>query len=79
MNIPQQTIEHIKERTDITELVSGYIKLEKRGRNYVGLCPFHNEKTPSFSVSPEKQICHCFGCKKGGNVFQFLMEIENIS
>lgn len=79
VNIPQQTIEYVKDRTDITELVSGYIKLEKRGRNYVGLCPFHNEKTPSFSVSPEKQICHCFGCKKGGNVFQFLMEIENIS
>ena len=79
MSIPQETIEYIRERTDITDLVSGYLKLEKRGRNYVGLCPFHDEKTPSFSVSPEKQICHCFGCKKGGNVFQFLMEIENIS
>ncbi|CAM4142221.1 DNA primase [Lacicoccus alkaliphilus] len=79
MSIPQETIEYVRERTDITDLVSGYLKLEKRGRNYVGLCPFHDEKTPSFSVSPEKQICHCFGCKKGGNVFQFIMEIENIS
>ena len=55
------------------------MKLEKRGRNYIGLCPFHDEKTPSFTVSEDKQICHCFGCKKGGNVFQFTQEIEGIS
>lgn len=79
LRIPVETIEKIREQTDITELVASYIKLERRGRNYVGLCPFHEEKTPSFSVSPDKQIAHCFGCKKGGNVFQFLMEIENIS
>lgn len=79
MRIPEETITQIKDQTDITELVASYIKLERRGRNYVGLCPFHDEKTPSFSVSPEKQIAHCFGCKKGGNVFQFLMEIESMS
>ena len=79
MRIPEETIAKIKNETDITELVASYIKLERRGRNYVGLCPFHDEKTPSFSVSPEKQIAHCFGCKKGGNVFQFLMEIESMS
>lgn len=79
MRIPEETITKIKNETDITELVASYIKLERRGRNYVGLCPFHDEKTPSFSVSPDKQIAHCFGCKKGGNVFQFLMEIESIS
>ncbi|CAD2075554.1 DNA primase [Jeotgalicoccus aerolatus] len=79
MRIPEETIAKIKDETDITELVASYIKLERRGRNYVGLCPFHDEKTPSFSVSPDKQIAHCFGCKKGGNVFQFLMEIENVS
>lgn len=79
MRIPEETIAKIKDETDITELVASYIKLERRGRNYVGLCPFHDEKTPSFSVSPEKQIAHCFGCKKGGNVFQFLMEIESMS
>lgn len=77
MRISEETVEAVKNGTDITELVSSYIKLEKRGRNYVGLCPFHDEKTPSFTVSPDKQICHCFGCKKGGNVFQFYMEIEN--
>lgn len=79
MRIPDETVEAVKQGTDITDLVSSYIKLEKRGRNYVGLCPFHNEKTPSFTVSPDKQICHCFGCKKGGNVLQFYMEVENVS
>lgn len=79
MNIEQEIINEIREKNDIVDLVGQYVKLEKRGRNYVGLCPFHDEKTPSFSVSPEKQICHCFGCKKGGNVFQFLEQIESIS
>lgn len=72
-------IEQILNETDIVDIVSDYVQLTKRGRNYIGLCPFHDEKTGSFSVSPEKQICHCFGCKKGGNAFQFLMQIENIS
>ncbi|GGB04671.1 DNA primase [Macrococcus hajekii] len=79
MQISQETINDIREKNDILSLVSQYVRLEKRGRNYIGLCPFHDEKTPSFSVSPEKQICHCFGCKKGGNVFQFLEQIENIT
>lgn len=79
VRIPQATIDEIKQNTDILDVVSEYVKLEKRGRNYIGLCPFHDEKTPSFTVSEDKQICHCFGCKKGGNVFQFIQEIEKVS
>lgn len=79
MRIDQATINEIKDKTDILDLVSEYVKLEKRGRNYIGLCPFHDEKTPSFTVSEDKQICHCFGCKKGGNVFQFTQEIKGLS
>lgn len=78
MRIDQSVINEIKDKTDILDLVSEYVKLEKRGRNYIGLCPFHDEKTPSFTVSEDKQICHCFGCKKGGNVFQFTQEIKDI-
>ncbi|HCV3008942.1 TPA: DNA primase [Staphylococcus aureus] len=79
MRIDQSIINEIKDKTNILDLVSEYVKLEKRGRNYIGLCPFHDEKTPSFTVSEDKQICHCFGCKKGGNVFQFTQEIKDIS
>ncbi|HEF4448625.1 TPA: DNA primase [Staphylococcus aureus] len=79
MRIDQSIINEIKDKTDILDLVSEYVELEKRGRNYIGLCPFHDEKTPSFTVSEDKQICHCFGCKKGGNVFQFTQEIKDIS
>ncbi|MCD9073087.1 DNA primase [Staphylococcus epidermidis] len=79
MRIDQSVIDEIKNKTDILDLVSEYVKLEKRGRNYIGLCPFHDEKTPSFTVSEDKQICHCFGCKKGGNVFQFTQEIKDVS
>lgn len=79
MRIEQELINEIREKNDILDVVSEYVKLEKRGRNYIGLCPFHDEKTPSFSVSEDKQICHCFGCKKGGNVFQFIQEIKGIS
>lgn len=64
LRIEQSVINEIKDKTDILDLVSEYVKLEKRGRNYIGLCPFHDEKTPSFTVSEDKQICHCFGCKK---------------
>lgn len=78
MRIDQSTINEIKDKTDILDVVSEYVKLEKRGRNYIGLCPFHDEKTPSFTVSEDKKICHCFGCKKGGNVFQFIQEIKDI-
>ncbi|MCU7556867.1 DNA primase [Macrococcus capreoli] len=79
MQIDPKIINEIREKNDILDVVSQYVKLEKRGRNYIGLCPFHDEKTPSFSVSVDKQICHCFGCKKGGNVFQFIEQIENVS
>ncbi len=77
--IPEVKIEEIRSASDIVSVVSRYVALKKAGKNFKGLCPFHKEKTPSFIVSPEKQICHCFGCGKGGNVFNFLMSIENIS
>lgn len=79
MQIPEHQVEEIKTNTDIVDLISGYVQLRKRGRNFIGLCPFHNEKTPSFTVSPDKQIYHCFGCHAGGNVYRFLMEYKNIS
>ena len=80
MAIPDRFIEEIIARNDIVEVVSEYVRLTKRsGANQFGLCPFHSEKTPSFSVSPDKQIYHCFGCGKGGNVIGFIMEIENLS
>ncbi|MBM7650011.1 DNA primase [Bacillus ectoiniformans] len=77
--IPEETIQQIKQSSDITDVIGDYVQLKKQGRNYFGLCPFHGEKSPSFSVSPDKQIFHCFGCGAGGNVFSFLMDIENIS
>lgn len=77
--IPENKIDEVRSAADIVEIIAGYLTLKKRGRNFLGLCPFHTEKTPSFSVSPEKQIYHCFGCGKGGNVFSFLMEHENLS
>ncbi len=78
-SIPESKISEIRDATDVVDLVSGYVTLKKSGRNYFGLCPFHPEKTPSFSVNPEKQIFHCFGCGAGGNVFTFLMRHEGIS
>ncbi len=77
--IPERTIDEIRDRTDILSLVGKYVPLRKAGRNFVGLCPFHAEKTPSFSVNPEKGIYKCFGCGKGGNAITFLMEIEGMS
>ena len=77
--ILSSTIDEIRNKADILQIVGEYVPLKKRGKNYLGLCPFHSEKTPSFTVSPEKQIFHCFGCNEGGNVFAFLMKIENIS
>lgn len=76
--IPRETIEEIRNKSDIVKIVSEYVALKKSGRNYVGLCPFHSEKGPSFTVSQEKQLFHCFGCGEGGNIFAFVMKIENI-
>ncbi|MBN3033807.1 MAG: DNA primase [Candidatus Saganbacteria bacterium] len=77
--IPRELIEDIRNRSDIVQVISEYVPLKKRGRSYLGLCPFHSEKTASFTVSQEKQLFHCFGCGEGGNVFSFLMKIEGIS
>jgi DNA primase len=77
--IAEEKISQIRQSVDIVELISDYVQLKKQGRNYFGLCPFHGESTPSFSVSSDKQIFHCFGCGAGGNVFSFLMELEGIS
>ncbi|MBC7190114.1 DNA primase, partial [Candidatus Aerophobetes bacterium] len=77
--IPTETIDRISEQVDIVQLISEYVPLTPSGRNYKALCPFHEEKTPSFIVSPEKQVFHCFGCGVGGNIFTFLMKWENIS
>ena len=79
MAIPDAFLDELVERSDIVDVVSQYVQLTKKGGNLFGLCPFHNEKTPSFSVSPDKQIYHCFGCGKGGGVVSFIMSIENLS
>ena len=79
MRYSDELLEEIRSRNDIIDVISQYVTLKRSGRNYFGLCPFHNEKSPSFSVSPDKQIFHCFGCGVGGNVFHFVMKIENIS
>jgi DNA primase len=77
--IPQETIQQIQNRIDIIEIIGGFVKLKKRGANYLGLCPFHNEKTPSFTVSPSKEIYKCFGCGRSGNTISFIMEHEKYS
>lgn len=74
-----EIIDEVRQTNDIVDIISQYVHLKRSGRNFFGLCPFHNEKSPSFSVSPDKQIFHCFGCGAGGNVFTFLMKIEGIS
>jgi len=76
--ISEQSIEQIRNRADIIDIISSYVELKKRGRNFFGLCPFHSEKTASFSVSPEKQIYKCFGCGAGGSSIDFIMEIEKL-
>jgi len=75
----QEIIDEIRSKADIISLVSEYVKLRKAGKNYVGLCPFHQEKTPSFTVDPDKQLFYCFGCGQGGNIFTFLMKMENMT
>ncbi len=76
---PDDLIEEVRSRNDIVDVISGYVRLQKKGSTYFGLCPFHNEKTPSFSVSPNKQMYYCFGCGAGGNVFTFVMQYENFT
>nr|WP_246031537.1 DNA primase [Salibacterium salarium] len=76
--IPEETINEIQKSLDIVDVISEHIQLKKQGKHYLGLCPFHGEKTPSFSVSPEKQLYHCFGCGVGGNAITFVMEMENV-
>ena len=78
-SIPDETVRRIQEHIDIVDVVSHYLTLKKRGQNYVGLCPFHHEKTPSFVVSPAKQLFHCFGCGAGGDVFGFLMKADSLA
>ncbi len=77
VRISEEKIEQIRKSIDIVDIISEYVQLKKQGRNLIGLCPFHGENTPSFSVSPEKQLYHCFGCKAGGNVFSFIKDIES--
>lgn len=72
-------IEEVRSRNDIVDLISSYVPLKRKGSSYFGLCPFHNEKSPSFSVSRDKQMYYCFGCGAGGNVFTFIMEYENFT
>ena len=79
MRYSEELIEEIRSRSDIVDVISGYVKLKRKGSSWFGLCPFHNEKSPSFSVSRDKQMYYCFGCGAGGNVFTFLMEYENFS
>jgi DNA primase len=79
MSIPDNIVDQVQARSDIVEVISRHVPLQKAGRNFKAPCPFHSEKTPSFVVSPDKQIYHCFGCGAGGNVFSFLMKYENLS
>ena len=79
MYYPDELVEEVRMKNDIVDVVSGYVKIQKKGSSYFGLCPFHNEKSPSFSVSPGRQMYYCFGCGAGGNVFTFIMEYENYS
>lgn len=79
MYYPDELVEEIRQRNDIVDVVSGYVRLQKKGSSHWGLCPFHNEKSPSFSVSGDRQMYHCFGCGAGGNVYTFIMNYENYS
>ena len=79
MFYPEELIEEIREKNDIVDVIGAHVKLQRKGSSYFGLCPFHNEKSPSFSVSPDKQMYYCFGCGAGGNVYTFMMEYENFS
>ncbi|HWF88125.1 MAG TPA: CHC2 zinc finger domain-containing protein, partial [Pyrinomonadaceae bacterium] len=78
MRYPQTFIDDLKRQADIVRVIQDYVQLKKKGANWMACCPFHKEKTPSFSVSPAKEIFYCFGCHKGGSVFTFVMEIERV-
>src|SRR6476661_10818847 len=78
MRYPQTFIDDLKRQADIVRVIQDYVQLKKKGANWMACCPFHKEKTPSFSVSPAKEIFYCFGCHKGGSVFNFVMEIERV-
>src|SRR5512136_2257365 len=77
--IPEGKIDEVRQRASIIEVISDYVSLKKSGKNYLGLCPFHSERTPSFTVNEEKGIFHCFGCGAGGNIFNFLMRASQMS
>ena len=79
MRYSDDIIEEVRMKNDIVDVISQYVRLTRRGSSYFGLCPFHNEKTPSFSVTPSKQMYYCFGCGAGGNVYNFVMQYENYS
>lgn len=79
MYIPEDIIQEIADKTDMEDIVGSYVNLKKTGRNLTGLCPFHTEKTPSFTVTPDKGMFYCYGCRKGGNIFNFIMEIEKLT
>ena len=79
MYYEEDLVEQVRQSNDIVDVISSYVNLKRSGSNYMGLCPFHNEKSASFSVSPGKQMYYCFGCGAGGNVFTFLMEYENLT
>lgn len=78
MRIPEQVIDNIMQKNDIVDVISEYVSLKRVGRNFMGVCPFHNDKGPSLSVSPDKQLFHCFGCGAAGNVVGFIMKIRNL-
>lgn len=79
MYYPEDIVEQVRLANDIVDVIGSFVTLKKRGSNYVGLCPFHNEKTPSFTVQRSTQLYYCFGCHKGGSVYTFLMEHENMT
>ena len=77
--IPEEVIDDVRSQVNILDIVEQYVQMHRSGKNWFGLCPFHTEKTASFSVNEQKQIFNCFSCHRGGNVFKFIMEIENLS
>ena len=77
MYYPEEIVEEVRMKNDVVDIISGYVRLQKKGANYFGLCPFHSENSPSFSVTPSKQMYYCFGCGAGGNVFTVVMNYEN--